>query len=417
MEAETADGPKVADEAAEDRAAEADDATTESPSAATGPAEDHPAVATAGAEARSAATAAKTTKSPALKATEDVPEEHRREGADGVETAEIAVVTQERPEVESVAPTADNAEAHNHHQRHQHDRQDAVAVVVAQDAAAEAAEAEADVEDAADALKLAEKKGLLPMVGTFPEESADCVSRCTFHYLGPLINLGYKRPLRQDDLWALPEAERVDRLLAAHEAVKARVLGGGQAGGGKHAAAGARGDDAGAGAGAGASAADGSEGHRLPLGKLLWEQFRADIIGAGVFMFLQVGTQIGGPLLVREVVRAVSNPVDSDPYRGLYLAFIYFAVQLLNALFMQQHLHLNTRVGERMRALLIAIIYRKALTLRLIDMGASNHGNIMNLMSNDSQKFFDLMPNLHLLWGAPLQMALATLFLILLLGW
>ena len=70
-----------------------------------------------------------------------------------------------------------------------------------------------------------------------------------------------------------------------------------------------------------------------------------------------------------------------------------------------------------MRALLIGLIYRKSMELRLIDMGAENHGNIVNLMSNDAQKFFDIMPTLHNIWAAPLQIALAALFLILLLSW
>jgi hypothetical protein len=65
----------------------------------------------------------------------------------------------------------------------------------------------------------------------------------------------------------------------------------------------------------------------------------------------------------------------------------------------------------------MALTYRKALDLRLIDVGASGHGNVVNLMSNDAQKFFDLMTVLHLLWAAPMQIVLAAIFLILLLSW
>ena len=65
----------------------------------------------------------------------------------------------------------------------------------------------------------------------------------------------------------------------------------------------------------------------------------------------------------------------------------------------------------------MALVYRKALSLRVIDMGASGHGNVVNLMSNDAQKFFDIMMVLHLIWAAPLQIVLAASFLIWLLSW
>jgi len=41
----------------------------------------------------------------------------------------------------------------------------------------------------------------------------------------------------------------------------------------------------------------------------------------------------------------------------------------------------------------------------------------MNLMSNDAQKFFDVMQTIQMIWAAPLQMVLASGLLIYLFGW
>jgi hypothetical protein len=43
-------------------------------------------------------------------------------------------------------------------------------------------------------------------------------------------------------------------------------------------------------------------------------------------------------------------------------------------------------------------------------------GEIVNLMSVDAQRFMDLMPYLHNIWSAPLQIVLSLVFLYLTLG-
>jgi len=300
------------------------------------------------------------------------------------------------------------------------------------------------------------EKELPPLSGTFPEESRNCFSRISFHFLAPLMVLGYKRPLRHDDLWDLPESERVAKLLENYSSTKAQLCA--KAVAAKSAASNAA--DTGSpeqetadGTSENVSAADvevqtgeNEESVEPTIGQVLWKQFRPAILLSGFFMLLQVACQVGGPLLIQQIVLATESTDTSDPYRGLYLAFIYFAVQFLNAIFQQQHLHRITRVGtcrcslmarrvalrrsawsiigftslltgQRIRAVLMALIYRQSLELRQIDLASSKQANAVNLMSNDAQKFFDIMLTLHMVWAAPLQIVVAAIFLIILLGW
>lgn len=60
------------------------------------------------------------------------------------------------------------------------------------------------------------------------------------------------------------------------------------------------------------------------------------------------------------------------------------------------------RIGARLRALSTALVYRKMLTLSSADIGEAERrhvADVNNLVSNDCQKFLDLLPILNLVWG------------------
>lgn len=67
--------------------------------------------------------------------------------------------------------------------------------------------------------------------------------------------------------------------------------------------------------------------------------------------------------------------------------------------------------GNRIRNSLISAIYRKAMTLSSAARRSTSSGQIVNLMSVDAQHFVDLLTDLDLLWGAPLQISLTMFFL------
>ena len=68
-------------------------------------------------------------------------------------------------------------------------------------------------------------------------------------------------------------------------------------------------------------------------------------------------------------------------------------------------------ISLRMRNATMAAIYQKALRVSNSSRKESTIGEIVNLMSIDSQRFMDVTPYLNLLWSAPLQMALCLYFL------
>lgn len=68
-------------------------------------------------------------------------------------------------------------------------------------------------------------------------------------------------------------------------------------------------------------------------------------------------------------------------------------------------------LGQHVKTILTSAIYRKA--LRISNSARKNRtvGEIVNLMSNDAQKFQELVMFLNMLWSAPISIVLAIYFL------
>ena len=72
----------------------------------------------------------------------------------------------------------------------------------------------------------------------------------------------------------------------------------------------------------------------------------------------------------------------TDHQIGLFLSGV------VGSLANHWHLYFAQRCGQRMRAVSIALVYRHAVRQTLAERGHRTVGEICNLMSNDTQKFF-----------------------------
>uniref|UniRef100_A0A8C1FAU8 ATP binding cassette subfamily C member 4 (PEL blood group) n=1 Tax=Cyprinus carpio carpio TaxID=630221 RepID=A0A8C1FAU8_CYPCA len=99
------------------------------------------------------------------------------------------------------------------------------------------------------------------------------------------------------------------------------------------------------------------------------------------------------------------NPDNAE----LYEAYGYAAGVSLSTLGLALLHHLYfyhvQRAGMKIRIAMCHMIYRKALCLSATAMGQTTTGQIVNLLSNDVNKFDEVTIFLHFLWVAPLQAA------------
>uniref|UniRef100_A0A8C1P8U4 Multidrug resistance-associated protein 4 n=1 Tax=Cyprinus carpio TaxID=7962 RepID=A0A8C1P8U4_CYPCA len=100
---------------------------------------------------------------------------------------------------------------------------------------------------------------------------------------------------------------------------------------------------------------------------------------------------------------------DPDNMAALYEAYGYAAGISLSTLGLALLHHLYfyhvQRAGMKIRIAMCHMIYKKALCLSATAMGQTTTGQIVNLLSNDVNKFDELTIFLHFLWVGPLQAA------------
>lgn len=120
--------------------------------------------------------------------------------------------------------------------------------------------------------------------------------------------------------------------------------------------------------------------------------------------------QVLGLLITFTVVLSVPT------WHGILFAATLLGIALLSALLNGQHQFLCFTVGYRIRTVLISAIYRKALTLSNASKRKTTVGEVVNLMSVDAQRFYELIIHLHIAWSGPLVIALCMFFLYDILG-
>ncbi|XP_067842586.1 multidrug resistance-associated protein 4 isoform X2 [Heptranchias perlo] len=196
-------------------------------------------------------------------------------------------------------------------------------------------------------------------------------------WLNPLFRIGYKRRLEENDLYkVLPEdgSARLGEELQWHwdkEVQKAQN----QA--------------------------------RVPhLTKAILKCFWKSYSILGAFTFLEEIIRVVQPIMLGKIINYFENysPDDTEAYK---VAFGYAAGISLCTLFLALLHHLYffhvQRSGMKLRIAMCHMIYRKALRLNNVALAKTTTGQIVNLLSNDVNKFDQATIFLHFLWVGPLQ--------------
>ncbi|XP_077399671.1 ATP-binding cassette sub-family C member 4-like isoform X2 [Vanacampus margaritifer] len=150
------------------------------------------------------------------------------------------------------------------------------------------------------------------------------------------------------------------------------------------------------------------------LSKVLVKCYGKSYAVAGIFAFFLEAVKVIQPLLLRRILMFFENS-DADDKSSLCMAYGCAAAMCVSTfgLTILQHLHyyFGQRTGMRMRVAVCHVIYCKALRLSSQAMGQTTTGQIVNLLSNDINRFDEVTLNLHYLWVGPLQAVVIIVFL------
>ncbi|KAF7979924.1 hypothetical protein HWV62_40336 [Athelia sp. TMB] len=246
-----------------------------------------------------------------------------------------------------------------------------------------------------------------------PEDYTTLLKWMTFGWVVPLINLGTATTLHENDVWALsPTMQSRPVFIQFGRTARPSLL------------------------------------------RQLWAANSLDIILDFGLTLVSVVFTYAGPFFLKRILDAIAaDATPADRARAYVYAALAFGAQLAKAQADVQHLWFGRRAATRMRSELMAAIYDKALKRRdfsgLVDAdkvseakerkksakeraqdkkdrkgdagddpkAGANTGKIVNLMSGDANRIAQMVSGAYFLYGAPMEIVIACVFLYELLGW
>ncbi|KAL9224406.1 hypothetical protein vseg_000440 [Gypsophila vaccaria] len=208
-----------------------------------------------------------------------------------------------------------------------------------------------------------------------PERHVNIISKIFFSWMNPLMELGYKRPLTEKDVWKLDTWDQTETLFSSFQRCwveesqkpKPWIL--------------------------------------RPLNRSLGGRFW----WGGFWKIGNDLSQFVGPLLLNSLLKSMQR---GDPaWIGYVYAFSIFVGVVLGVLCEAQYFQNVMRVGYRLRSTLIAAVFRKSLRLTHESRKKFATGKITNMMTTDAESLQQVCQSLHTLWSAPFRIVIAMVLL------
>nr|XP_032836176.1 multidrug resistance-associated protein 4 [Petromyzon marinus] len=220
-----------------------------------------------------------------------------------------------------------------------------------------------------------------------PLHRASLVSRLCFCWLNALFSVGRKRQLQGEDLYdAMPSdtsAFQGNELQRYWDAELRRAK---------------------------------ARGWSPSLTKALWRCYWRRYALLGIFTLLEESVRVVQPLLLGKLLNYFEGTLEGTAAVPPRLAAFLYAggISLCALSFAVTHhlyfLHVQL-AGMRIRVAVCHMVYRKALRLSTAAMSRTTTGQIVNLLSNDVNRYDQVTVFLHYLWSAPLQTAVVVVLL------
>lgn len=212
-----------------------------------------------------------------------------------------------------------------------------------------------------------------------PYSNASLFSILTFSWMSPLISLGYTKRL---DLEDVPQLASVDSVKEAFEVLKSKLE------------------------------CDGG-GRKVTTSMLVkalilttWKEIMLTAFLALIYSFVS----FVGPYLIDSFVQYLNGHRESRN-EGYLLVFAFFFAKLVECLTQRHWFFKLKQVGIRTKAVLIAMIYNKSLTLSSQSKHVYTSGQIINLMTIDTERIGLFSWYMHDPWLVLVQVALALLII------
>ncbi|XP_043065365.1 probable multidrug resistance-associated protein lethal(2)03659 [Drosophila ficusphila] len=153
--------------------------------------------------------------------------------------------------------------------------------------------------------------------------------------------------------------------------------------------------------------------HREPsVLRVIGRVFGWQLILSGIVIaVLELGTRATVPLLLAGLISEFSEHGNgSSNYAQIYAVLLIVCI-LASVLLTHPYMMGMMHLAMKMRVAVSAAIYRKALRLSRTSLGDTTIGQVVNLLSNDLNRFDRCLIHFHFLWLGPLELLIAAYFL------
>ncbi|KAL3007481.1 hypothetical protein AAZX31_08G337200 [Glycine max] len=215
-----------------------------------------------------------------------------------------------------------------------------------------------------------------------PFSHAGVFSILTFSWVGPLVAVGNKKTLDLDDV---PQLDTRDSVVGAFPSFRDKLE-----------------------ADSDANAINSIT--TLKLVKNLVMSAWKDILFTAFLALLNTLASFIGPYLIDAFVQYLDGRRQYEN-QGYVLVFVFFFAKIVECLSQRHWFFRLQQIGIRMRALLVTMIYNKALTLSCQSKQGHTSGEIINFMTVDAERVGNFSWYMHDLWMVALQVVLALLIL------
>ncbi|KAH8334357.1 hypothetical protein KR059_009145 [Drosophila kikkawai] len=138
-----------------------------------------------------------------------------------------------------------------------------------------------------------------------------------------------------------------------------------------------------------------------------WQLLLSGIIIAA----LELGTRATVPLLLAGLISEFSANGNGNSYPAQIYAVLLIACILASVLLTHPYMMGMMHLAMKMRVAVSSAIYRKALRLSRTSLGDTTTGQVVNLLSNDLNRFDRALIHFHFLWLGPVELLIAAYFL------
>ncbi|KAL5975295.1 hypothetical protein ACLOJK_031974 [Asimina triloba] len=229
-----------------------------------------------------------------------------------------------------------------------------------------------------------------------PYANASLFSILTFSWMSPLLKVGSKKTLDLDDV---PQLAEKDSVYGVFSVFSSKL---------EEDAASTSTDTA-------SSSTSSNRVGSLKLAKALVFSVWKEVLLTAFYALLYTLASYVGPYLIDAFVQYISGR-RAFANEGYLLVSAFFVAKLVECFSQRYWFFTLQQAGIRLRAALVAMIYRKGLTLSNHSRQTHTSGEIINFMSVDAERIGDFSWYVHDLWMVPVQVALALVILYVNLG-